>query len=443
MSLEVQKRFFLLNTFTFFLLLSAYAEDDLFQILKKSQISGYAKMMYINNDRIAPKLDQSTFGIGGKIELDTAYWNSFKAKVAYYQTSDLGLRSSDPKKTDAYMFDVNKVPYRTLGEAVLEYKDDRFVLLFGRQPIDTPIVSTYDYRIIPNLFEAYTLTVAATPYTQITLSYISKMSGLDGLVSFKNFKSMSQQTYTSLAMVDMQRVDSNDGDTIDISRLSGNQGVIMSGIVYDNDIKIQGWNYYCQDVVDEFYTDIAFPSTITTGIVSTFGVQAYGVRDVGHFKDFLHTLGLNGSYELYGIKLSLENKKIGVATYVAYNFFTGDSQTVTAFGNWGGYPEYVTVPYMFAQDDAVSAIAKSQMGKINFKFDLSYVGLPQQTLITGYSYIDLHETIMPNSDIAVVNLVYKVNISDALWFKAQYEWRDSNNYRYANDMLTLSATYTF
>jgi len=400
-------------------------------------------MMYVYDDRHLPKLDQSTFGIGGKLALDTGSWNGLKAKVAYYQTSDLGLSHSNPKRTDAYMFDVDKRPYSIIGEASVEYKNKNSTFLLGRQEIDTPIVSTYDYRIIPNLFEAYSYTNTELPHTAITLSYITKMSGLDGLVSFKRFESMAQQTYTSLAMSDLQTIDSNDGDTLDISGISGDQGVIMSGIVYDDGLRIQGWNYYCRDVIDEFYMDITYPYELNSHFTSTFEVQGYGVREMGVFKDFLHNLGLNGSYELFGAKVSLEEKTIGLTTSLAYNFFTGNTHTVTAFGNWGGYPEYVAIPYMFAQDGSVSALAKSQMGKLSMKYDLAKAGFENQTLIAGYSIIDLDESVMPRSDIRLMNFVYKAKISKSLGLKMQYELRQSDNYRYANDMLTLSATYKF
>ncbi len=422
---------------------SLHGEELLLDALQNTTPIGYAKVMYVHDERIAPKLSQSTFGVGGKLGAKTGEWQGLKAQAAYYITSDLGLRDDNPKKVDAYMFDENKKPYALLGEAFLEFAKSNSTFKAGRQEIDTPIVATYDYRIIPNLFEAYTFTNKDVQNTTITLSYITKMSGLDGLVSFKNFESMSAQTYTSLSMSDLQTIDANEGTTLDISQISGNQGVFMSGLVYENALKAQVWNYYCPDVLDEFYLDIALPFMIGSALEATLEVQGYGVREVGEFKDFLRTFGINGSYELYGTKFSLESKNIGLTTSLAYNFFTGDTKTVTAFGNWGGYPEYVTVPYMFAQDDSLSAIAKSKMGKITFKYDLKMVGLANQTLIAGYARIDLDETIMPQSDIGVVNFLYKASLNKAFHLRAQFELRDSKNYRYGDDMLTLSASYVF
>lgn len=428
--------------FLFLFISPLFAESTFLDSLQDSHLNGYAKVMYVHDDRLPPKLDQSTFGTGGKLGLTTGEWNGFKFNAAYYLTTDLGTRSSNPRKTDAYMFDVDKTPYGVLGEASIEYKKGTSTFLLGRQAIDTPIISTYDYRIIPNLFEAYTFTTTALPDLTLVFSYVTKMSGLDGLVSFKHFESMSQQTYTSLMMSDMQTIDSNGGNTLDISKISGDQGVVMSGFVYDKGIKLQGWNYYCRDVIDEFYADAAWSYPLDN-VIATFEVQGYGVREEGKFKTFLHTLGLNGSYELYGAKFSVKNNLSGISASAAYNFFTGNTKTITAFGNWGGYPEYVTIPYMFAQDNSVSALAKSQMGKVDCKFDLSTVGWRDQTFIIGYSIIDLDEAVMPHSDINVINFIYKVKLNADIALKAQYEIRQSDNYRYANDMLTLSATYRF
>jgi len=399
--------------------------------------------MYVFDDRVPPKIDQSTFGTGGKIAYDSAVHEGFSLHAAYYLTTDFGLRHSDDRRVDAYMFDVDKRPYSILGEASLSYKADDFSLILGRQEIDTPIISTYDYRIIPNLFEAYSYIDRHIPHTTLTLSYVSKMSGLDGLVSFKHFKSMSQQTYTSLSMSDLRTVDTDNGETIDPSRITGDQGVIMSGFVYDNGIKLQGWNYYCPETLNTWYTDLSYPYTISEQWNATLEAQAYGVHEVGKFGSFLHDLGLNASYELYGIKGSIENKESGITTSLALNRFSGGDHTITAFGNWGGYPEYVAIPYMFPHGDAVAVLPKAQMGKLGFKFDLSHMGLKDQTMNIGYSIIDLEDAILPDSNVRVSNFIYKAKVDKNFHFKAQYEQRSSNYYRYADDMLTLSATYRF
>ena len=94
---------------------------------------------------------------------------------------------------------------------------------------------------------------------------------------------------------------------------------------------------------------------------------------------------------------------------------------------------------MFAQYSSVSALARLKAAKASVKYDISL----RQSIVAGYSYIDLDKNIMQNSDIKLLNMIYKAKIMKALSAKIQYELRDSKNYRYDNDMLTLSATYTF
>ena len=144
---------------------------------------------------------------------------------------------------------------------------------------------------------------------------------------------------------------------------------------------------------------------------------------------------------MYGAKISTQNKNLGTTISVAYDKFTGGSKTVTAFGNWGGYPEFVGMPYMFAENNAASAIANSQMARIAMKYDLSSVGASGHNITIGYSYFDIDEKILRDSDISLVNILYKAKITKKLQAKMLYELRNSKNYRYDNDTLTLSLTY--
>lgn len=421
---------------------SLYAGESLSDALKQSSISGYLKSMYVYDNREYPKVDQQTYGFGGKIAAKTGAWYGLSAKIAYYQTADFGLRNKDSKRVDAYMFDVDKSPYSVIGEKYLKYEAADTSIVAGRQEIDTPIISTYDYRIIPNLFEAYILTNKSLNNTSFVAGYVDKMSGLDGLVSFKKFESMSMQTYTSLMTSDYRSVDTS-ADTIVPSNIAGNQGVVMVGMVYDGRNKFQIWNYYCKDVINEFYADGLYSANTGKNKKVTLEAQMYSVKTIGKFNELIKNMALNGSYELYGAKISFDDNVNGIAPYIAYNRFTGNSKTVTAFGNWGGYPEYVAMPYMFAQDNGASAIANSQMYRLACKIDLAKYGLDGHSFVAGYSLFDLDDSVIKDSDIQMANFLYKAKVGKTIFVKILYENRNSKNYRYANDTLTTAVTYSF
>lgn len=423
--------------------LHARGNDDLAQALQSSQLIGYAKAMYIADDKKGGRLNQHTPGFGGKIGIETGSYRGFSFKGAWYATNDLGLGSHNPRETDAYMFDLDKKPYSLLGEAQLNFASGRTALSLGRQEIHTPLVSSYEYRIIPNLFEAYTLTNRDFPNTTLTLSYISKMSGLDGLVTFSEFRSMSQQAYTSLMVSGNGNVDASNGETIDLSSIVGHKGVWMAGIEYEQTHKLQLWNYHGVDTLNTLYVDGKFRQPLSTTLTAVLDAQAYRVSEVGRFKDYLAQLGLNGTYALYGLKATLAHSPSGFSLALAANQFTGNERTVTANGNWGGYPEFVSMPYMFAEDAGVSAIARSRLTKITALLDLGAYGLKGHSLLAGHARINIDDTIQAHSDILVNTLLYRAKLSPQLSLRLALEARNSGHSRYDNEFALASLRYDF
>jgi hypothetical protein len=171
--------------------------------------------------------------------------------------------------------------------------------------------------------------------------------------------------------------------------------------------------------------------------------QAYRVSAVGQFENYLSRRGLNADYWLHGVKATLAYKPSGWSTSLAYNRFTGDRNTVTAHGNWGGYPEFVSMPYMFAERDGVSAIAGSHLAKFTALLDLGRYGLTDQSLLFGHAHIDIDEAILPGSDIHVNTLLYRAKLTSRLSARIALEARNSGNSRYDNEFVALSLRYDF
>ena len=379
-----------------------------------ANIFGYLKAMYVADDKKGGRPNQSTPGFGGKLGAETGEYFGFKVKGAWYTTTDLGLRQEDPRKTDAYMFDLDKEPYSLLGEMQISARLGKTALTIGRQEFFSPIINTYDYRIIPNLFDAYTLTNRDIPDTTVTLAYVSKMSGLDGLVTFSEFRSMSQQAYTSLKVATDGSIDAKNGDTLDISKVVGDHGVWTTGIVHGKDNKFQLWNYYGADTLNTLYLDGQLKSGLSQDFMATLEGQTYQVSAVGGFKDYLAQQG-----------------------------FTGNRNTVTAYGNWGGYPEFVVMPYMHAENKGTSAIVGSNLSRMTVLFDLGIYGLTGQSLLLGHANINIDEKILANSDIKVSTLLYRAQISPKLSARVAIDARNSKNSRYDNEFVALAVRYDF
>lgn len=423
--------------------LSSKASDNLTDSLQASRFFGFGKMMLVVDDKKGGRVNQKTAGFGGKLGAETGNYYGFTLKGAVYTTQDLGLRSDNPRETDAYMFDLDKKPYSLPGEAQIGFTAGKSTLTLGRQEFFSPIINSYEYRIIPNLFEAWMLKNRDLPNTTLTLAHVTKMSGLDGLVTYSRFRSMSQQTYSSLITDAAGFVDTVRGETIDLSRVVGHRGVWVSGLIYEPGDRVQLWNFHGTDTLNTLYLDGRWKERLSENLTMTLEAQAYRVSAVGRFKQYLAQRRLNASYGLSGIKGTLAYRPAGLSVSLAHNRFSGNERTVTAFGNWGGYPEFVSMPYLFAENDAASAIARSRLSKLTVVLDLGVFGLADQGLVFGHANIDTDQAIIANTDIVVRSLVYRAKLSHGWSARAAFEWRKSANSRYDNEFVAMSLRYDF
>jgi hypothetical protein len=422
---------------------AARAGNDVAEAIGESRFFGYGKIMYVADDKKGGRPDQSTPGFGGKLGVETGSLFGIRLKAAWYTTQDFGLRGNNPRETDAYMFDLDKTPYSLWGEAQLIAKLGKTSLTAGRQEIFSPLINSYDYRIIPNLFEAVSLVNLDLPKTQLTLAYLGKMSGLDGLTTFSQFRSMSEQAYTSLMVTPAGSVDAVTGDTVVPSRIVGERGVWLAGVEVKNPHALRLWSAYGTDLTHTLYVDGKFSRPLNATLGLALDAQAYRVSAVGRFKDYLSGLGLNARYDLLGLKATLAHKPSGLSVGAAFNRFGGDAQTVTTFGNWGGYPEFVSMPYLYAEGGSASAIARSRLTKLTALLDLGQYGLTGHSLLFGHARINLDEAILPGSDIKVNSLLYRSKVSDRLSARIALESRKSNHARYDNEISTLALRQDF
>ena len=421
---------------------SAWGGESLGEALQASELSGFGKVMVVADDKKGGRPNQRTPGFGGRIGVTTGDYYGLRLKAAAYTTQDLGLRSDNPRETDAYMFDLDKTPYSLLGEAQLGYAVGKTSLIVGRQEFFSPIINSYEYRIIPNLFEAWTLKNRDIPNTTLTFAQVGKMSGLDGLVTYSEFRSMSQQTYTSLIVNTAGQLDSS-GDTIDPSQAVGHRGVWVAGVEFEKEHRLRGWNFYGVDTLNTIYLDGRFKHELDDRMSVVLEAQAYRVKAMGGFEEYLSQRGLNASYGLGGIKGTLTYKPAGFSLSLAHNQFSGNERTVTAFGNWGGYPEFVSMPYLFAEQGAASAIARSRLSKLTAAMDLGAYGWSGHHLIFGHARIDTDQRILANTDILVNSLIYRAKLGAQWSLRAAAESRSSPNTRYDNEFVALSARYDF
>jgi hypothetical protein len=101
------------------------------------------------------------------------------------------------------------------------------------------------------------------------------------------------------------------------------------------------------------------------------------------------------------------------------------------------------MPYLYAENDGVSAIARSRLSKVSVLLDLGAYGLQGHSLLFGHARIDIDETIQANSDILVNSLLYRAKLSPKLSARVLLEARNSGHSRYNNEFVAASLRYDF
>ena len=64
-------------------------------------------------------------------------------------------------------------------------------------------------------------------------------------------------------------------------------------------------------------------------------------------------------------------------------------------------------------------------------------------MILGHARIDTDQAILPNTDILVNSLIYRVKLDTRWSWRAAVERRNSGNARYDNEFVALSLRYDF
>ncbi|MES1926642.1 OprD family outer membrane porin [Salinisphaera sp. T31B1] len=130
------------------------------QMFALGEVDGNLRTLYYANhnafflDSVAGDHDRHTASIGGKLGFTTAELHGISIRLSTYAQRNFA-RSSDSNDLDetGYNRDLGR-DIATLGEAYLQYDDHELRLRAGNQALsDVPFTATYDYRIIPQLYQ--------------------------------------------------------------------------------------------------------------------------------------------------------------------------------------------------------------------------------------------------------------------------------------------------
>jgi hypothetical protein len=216
------------------------------------------------------------------------------------------------------------------GEAwgALRYKDYA-LLKGGRQKIDEGYVNLQDNRMIPNTFEAVTLS-GKVGWLRYDVGYLWTIKPRDS----NDFISMSRQAGAR-------------GD---------DEGLILSALTLTpvKDLSIYVGNYYAREVFNTAFGKAEYTYTISQDLKLQFGVQGTDQRSVGNARVGDFTTWNVGA----GARIVWRGLSVGTGGHV-----TGDDASIASpWGTWPGYMSLLVTDFDRANEKAFGVGVRYDFG---------------------------------------------------------------------------------
>jgi len=237
------------------------------------------------------------YALGGHYHFDTKRWNGLSVGLSAYAVLNLGT-NQNPLQLNPDFFDNEGDSFVQLTEAYLDGKWGNTELKLGRQILNTPHADSDDIRMIPNYFEAYTLSNTDIPDLTLNIGHIHKMAGWENGVDASSFVNIGQTLGT---------------DNMD--------GVYYASASYEaiEDLSLSLWYYHYADIANVLYAEAGYALYASEVLDVTVGLQYDMSKQTGAV-----LLGQQDA-NTFGASVEFDSKSVGVHLLMAYNKDSGDT----------------------------------------------------------------------------------------------------------------------
>jgi len=290
------------------------------------------------------------YALGGHTHFDTERWHGVKFDAEIYTVLNLGI-NQNTQYINGDFFDDNGKSFILLSQAYLDGKWGNTEIKLGRQSLDTPHADSDDIRMMPNYFEAYTITNTDIDDLTLSAGFIHKMAGWENTVNAQDFV--------------------NVGETLGTNHIDG---VYYAAAAYDGikDLSLSLWYYHYNDIANVIYAEAGYAYTFAKESSLTLGLQYDSSQETG-----AALLGKQDA-NTYGLSMELASEEIGVHILAAYN--RDDSETGAMGLSLGGGAFFTSM-----EDQTLDAIgAAGSAWLIGAGFHFSAVGI--EGLNAGVAY---------------------------------------------------------
>jgi outer membrane OprD family porin len=305
----------------------------------EASITLHPRLYYINRHFDTPQT-QETLAVGGWVELKSGAWNGIRIGLTPYTSQWLaGSKDHD----GGGLLQEGQKSYSVLGEAYVQWQGLDSTVTLYRQLIDTPFLNSFDVKMVPVTFEAYTLVNQSISNLTLTLSQVEHI---------KPWTSTSFQSFSEAAGLD-----------------GSDDGMTLAGILWEPEsLTLQIWNYLAYNIVNSVYAQADFAGPDMGEISWTLSAQSMVQQDVGSAYAGEIQAGMGGL--------------LGGMVWKGLTFNLGGTITdnnTDIYNPWASYPGYAS---LMEEDNDV---AGEKAWVAGLAYDFSEIGLQNLSAFAWHS----------------------------------------------------------
>jgi len=296
----------------------------------------------------------NAYALSGHYHFKTKRWNGLMIGSEAYAVLDLGI-NQNPIHQNGDFLDKNGESFILLSQLHLNGTWGNTEMTLGRQTLDTPHADSDDIRMIPNYFEAYTVTNTDIDALTLSVGKIDKMAGWENGVDSAKF-------------VDV-------GETLGVDKIDG---IYYASAIYEGikDLSLRLWYYRYSDIANILYAEAGYSYTLSKDTTLTLGLQYDSSHETG-----AALLGQQNA-QTYGVSLEAEFSNLGLSVLAAYN---KDNGSTGATGlSLGGGPFFTSM-----EDQTLDALGSAgEAWMIASGYDFENVGIKGLSLGLAYGHFE-------------------------------------------------------
>ena len=244
------------------------------------------------------------YALGGHYHFYTKRWNGLQLGASVYTVLNMGINQNQSHLNGDF-FDNEGKSFVLLSKAFLDGKWGNTEIKLGRQSLDTPHADSDDIRMVPNFFEAYTISNNDIKDLTLSAGYINRMAGWENAVNTRKFIDVGET------------IAANFGD----ERAKESQGIAYASARYEGieNLSLSFWYYNYQDIANVIYAEAGYEKVFDNKNTLTLGLQYDASSQTG-----TALLGEQDA-ETFGLSADFMFETIGLHVLAAYNQDNGNT----------------------------------------------------------------------------------------------------------------------